>query len=423
MLRTFLPLLILLSSCVRPHQQDQDPRTGPWRFVLDLRNDSSEARADLPFLAELQQQDQGWVLFVKNGEERIKVHEITIVGDSVHVRMPLFDAALLGRLEGDSVIRGRWHNYLRGPGYSVPFVAHAGPQPRFSPQVPARAGFGGQWKTLFTGTSCCDSSYAIGLFQQDNERVTGTFATETGDYRFLEGVVSGDSLFLSSFNGTQANLFKAVLRNDSILGLIYGGTHHRGAWKAERNASFRLRDEDSLTTVKEGYQMVDFNFPTIDGGHVSPKDPEHAGKVLVVQVLGSWCPNCMDESLLLKEVYAKYHGQGLDIVGISFERYAEEQKARATLQRFSKHLDLPYPIGYAGEAKKENLQAQLPFLKDFMSFPTCIFIGRDGTVRRVHTGFYGPGTGEHYAAYSRELDRFIADLIAEPAGQVVARRP
>lgn len=410
-------LVLLLSACGTPGPHTATPRTGPWRMVFDLRKDTAEERADLPFLCDLQQVDSGWVMFVENGSERIKVHEISIKGDSIHIRMPMFDAALLGKLEGDSVIHGQWHNYLRGPGYVVPFEAHAGPWPRFISHTPGRGHFDGQWKTLFATNDCCDSSYAIGMFHQEGDRITGTFATETGDYRFLDGIASGDSLFLSSFNGTQANLFKAVLRNDSLIGHFYGGTHFRAGWKAERNATFRLRDEDSLTTLKEGYKMVDFSFPSIDGGRISPKDPEHQGKVLLVQIMGSWCPNCMDEAVLLKELYARHHAEGLDIVGVAFERYPDERRALAALDRFRDHMGISYPICYAGEAKKETLHDKLPFLQDFMSYPTCIFVGRDGKVRRIHTGFYGPGTGELYAAYSREIDRFIADLLAEPQGQ------
>ena len=58
-----------------------------------------------------------------------------------------------------------------------------------------------------------------------------------------------------------------------------------------------------------------------------------------------------------------------------------------------------------------------------MSYPTCIFIGRDGMVRRIHTGFYGPGTGaERYAAYSRDIELFVTDLLKEPAMPIASRR-
>ena len=56
-------------------------------------------------------------------------------------------------------------------------------------------------------------------------RVTGTFLTETGDYRYLEGVVDGDSLKLSCFDGSHAFLFHAALDQDSFRGRFWSGTH------------------------------------------------------------------------------------------------------------------------------------------------------------------------------------------------------
>lgn len=368
----------------------------------------------LPFLMTLERDSAGWLAHVHNGQEHIPIREITVGTDSITLRMPLFDSEFKGRIINDSTFSGKWHNHLKGPDYVIPFTAHAGTHDRF-PGSTSRTTLQGEWKTYFHGDSCCDPTGAIGIFEQHGDHLTGTFATETGDYRFLEGAVHGDSLFLSSFNGNQANLFHAVLRNDSLFGTYYAGTHWKEKWVATHDPDFRLRDDDSLTFLKEGYDMVDFRFPNIDGGEVSPLDRRHKGKVLMVQIMGSWCPNCADEAVLLEQMQRKYHGEGLDVIGVAFERYPTEERALAGLKRFRDHLELTYPIAYAGEAKKGAANAKLPFLDNMMSFPTCIFIGRDGKVRRIHTGFYGPGTGSYYEAYTRELDRYINELLKEPA--------
>lgn len=373
----------------------------------------------LPFLFDLEHTGTALRMFIHNGDEQITVDEITLNGDSMHIRMPLYDSEFRCRLVNDSTMVGQWHNYLRGPEYKIAFTAQAGHAPRFAEGIGA-VSVHGQWETHF-GTD--DDTPAIGLFDQNGHRVTGTFATETGDYRFLDGVMRNDSLFLSSFNGFHAFLFKAKLVNDSLRGRFWSGTHYQDAWVAALNPSFKLRNEDSLTFLKEGYDMVDFHFPNIDGGDLSPKDPAHKGNVLLVQVMGSWCPNCADESRLLSDLYDRHHTRGLDVIALAFERYPDPDKALSGLKRYREELGVHYPIAYAGFADKDTTSAKLPFLNHIMSYPTCIFIGRDGMVRRIRTGFYGPGTGaERYAAYERDLERFVVDLLNEPATSLASVR-
>ncbi|MBP6389281.1 MAG: TlpA family protein disulfide reductase [Flavobacteriales bacterium] len=409
----FAPAAFLL-GCGAPSGKPLGPREGPWHLSLDLNGE------ELPFLFDLERDSAGWRMVVHNGEEHIVVDDLLMYKDSVRVRMPLFDSEFRGALLNDSTITGQWHNYLKGPDYRIGFVARAGRTPRFGPSVASNAELSGQWEAHFSpGTA--DAYDALGIFQQKDGRVTGTFGTETGDYRFLEGVVDGDSLKLSCFDGSHAFLFKALLRNDSLLGRYWSGTHWQEPWVAVRNPAFHLRDPDSLTFLKEGYDMVDFSFPSIDGGAVSPKDARHAGHVMMVQVMGSWCPNCVDETLLLDEMYAKYHDAGLDVIAIAFEKYEDEPRAIAALRRFRDQLEVKYDILYAGSANKEIAGAKLPFLDHVMSYPTCIFIDRAGKVRRIRTGFYGPGTGEHYAHYKRNLDAFLQHLLNEPVATPVTQ--
>ncbi|HRH37175.1 MAG TPA: TlpA disulfide reductase family protein, partial [Flavobacteriales bacterium] len=230
-----------------------------------------------------------------------------------------------------------------------------------------------------------------------------------------DGVVGGDSLQLSCFDGSHAFLFRAALVDDTIHGQYFSGTHWQEPWVAVRDAHYVLRDPDSLTSLKEGSRLIDFRFPNIEGGWVSRSDPRFAGKPMMVQVMGSWCPNCVDETRLLKEVHAKYHSMGLEIIAVGFEKYSDESRALGALNHFKEELDVPYPVLYGGPASKDEASAKLPFLDHLMSYPTCIFIDRAGVVRRIRTGFYGPGTGDHYEHYRRNLFSFIETLLAEPA--------
>lgn len=367
----------------------------------------------LPFLFSLMNGDSGSVsMQISNASENIDVTDIVIRRDSMIIRMPLFDSEFIGLLAADSVYTGYWHNYLKGPDYRIPFRAKAGNSPRF-PVTENSSSAAGRWKAVFS-PGAPESYNAIGVFEQDNRGVVvGTFLTETGDYRFLEGVATADSLMLSCFDGSHAFLFKARISKDSLSGRFWSGTHWQEAWAAQRDSSFMLRDPDSLTALREGYDMVDFSFPDTEGRTWSTSDPGVSGKPLLVHIMGSWCPNCVDETRLLKEAYAKYHERGLEIVAIGFEKYEDQNRAMQALLRFKDRLQVPYPILLGGAASKERASAKLPFLNHLISYPTCIFIGRDRRVRRIRTGFYGPGTGAHYEQYRKSLDSFLESLVEE----------
>lgn len=415
--RTALPTLLfaaLLASCASNHAPEPImPRTGAWLMTLDIGGGNV-----LPFAFDLSGDSTEWLITVHNGTERIVVEDINLANDTLRIRMPLFDSEFVGTLSSDSVFAGLWSNHLKGPDYRIPFVATLGANNRF----PLHGGgaardLAGTWETHYS-PGVPDAYDAIGIFSQEGTRASGTFVTETGDYRYLEGVVDGDSLKLSCFDGTHAFLFKAAWHNDSLHGRFWSGTHWQEPWVAVRNADFKLQDPDSLTSLREGYDMVDFSFPGIDGGLVSPKDAAHQGRVLMVQVMGSWCPNCVDETLLLDEMYAKYNDDGLSVIALAFEQYADSARAIAGLRRFRDRLRVKYDIAYAGPANKEAAAQRLPFLDRVMSYPTCIFIDRAGVVRRIRTGFYGPGTGEHYLNYRRNLEQFLERMLAEPVPAV-----
>lgn len=383
--------------------------TGTWRMELDLLGDP------LPFNFSLKKEDNGaWVAHVHNGAEDIRVDDVEIRSDSFLLRMPLFDSEFRGVLLNDSTIKGEWFNYLKGPQYHIPFVASAHTDHRFPGPSNGKTRVTGTWETHFSmGTD--DAYNAIGLFEQhDNGRATGTFLTETGDYRYLEGIVHNDSLKLSCFDGSHAFLFLAALKGDSLVGSFRSGNHWEEPWVATRNDAYALQNPDSLTSLREGYEMVDFRFPDLDGQLVSPTDPLFKGKALMVQIMGSWCPNCVDETNLLNDLYGTYKDKGLEVIAIAFERYPDTTRAMAGLRHFQRTLGVRHTLLYGGVANKENTAEKLPFLDHIMSYPTCIFVDRNGKVRRIRTGFYGPSTGEHYVTYKRNLDAFVQQLLEEP---------
>ncbi|RDV15957.1 TlpA family protein disulfide reductase [Pontibacter diazotrophicus] len=400
----------ILSSCTSVDAAEESStsiQTGTWRVALQAQGQ------EIPFIMEAEETEGSTVLYLINGEERILLDDIQQQGDSLKIALHTFDADFITRVNGDKM-KGRFVKHDAETPYAVPFVAAHGQQNRFAANpAPATYNFDGKWEVLFTDKE--GASYkAIGVFKQDDNYVTGTFLTETGDYRYLEGQVEGAQLKLSTFDGNHAYLFTAQPSGDSTLqGDFYSGMSDYESWTARRNEQAQLAGADTLTYLKPGYEELVFTFPNLEGEQVALSDPKYNDKVVLVQLLGSWCPNCMDETKFLSPYYDENKDRGLEIIGLGFERSPEFDKAAARLQKMKDRFDIDYDLLVAGVSDKEAAAKALPALNHVMSFPTTIFIGRDGKVRKIHTGFSGPGTGEYYQAWVADFNKTMEELLAE----------
>lgn len=382
------------------------PKTPIWRGTLDMEG------VELPFNFQLGEMPDGWHLTVHNGEERICVKRVSINGDSIEIDMPIFNSLIKGKFDGKH-IEGHWHNLSRGKDYSLAFKAEKGNTKRFERKnslPPAQVA--GHWEVAFSPETE-DEYPAVGIFEQEGDRVWGTFLTETGDYRYLEGVLDGEELNLSAFDGSHAFAFKAKVQGNNIVeGTFWSGKHWSEPWKAVRNESFELANPDSLTYLKPGYDKLAFAFPDLEGNTVSLEDPRFRNKVVIVEVMGSWCPNCMDCTRFLNGLHEKYGEQGLEIVALAYEKGSFEE-ARRQIVKHQQDLDANFTFLIAGDASKKVAEASLPMLNNVLSFPTSIYIDRNGKVRRIHTGFYGPGTGDYYSQFMSRTETLLEQLLRE----------
>ena len=273
----------------------------------------------------------------------------------------------------------------------------------------------GRWETVFSPDSEEDRYDAIGIFRQIGMKVTGTFSTTTGDYRYLEGTRNGDQLRLSTFDGAHAFLFTATIKGDSLEGVFYSGNHWREPFRAKRNSNYELPDSNDLTYLKEGYDNISFSFPDATGTMVSLDDNRFKDKVVLVQIMGSWCPNCLEETQFYVEYLKNNPNIDLEIVGLAFEYAPTQEKAFASIQRLQERLEVPYPILLAqyGTEDKKLANEKLPMLNHVLSYPTSIYIDKEGTVRRIHTGFNGEATGEKYLEFEKGFQEFIQELLNE----------
>lgn len=401
-------LLLLLTFCLgcESNYVKFESIKGPWLFELELDDQK------LPFHVRVEEDSVVTVFSVYNGGEHIRAEQVVIVGDSLHVRLPVFNTAIHARILSDSTLSGVFVDYSRQSEYSIPLFGRKDILRRFPQRTEATSDVSGRWSVGFSPNSPKAYS-AIGEFRQDGNDLAGTFLTTTGDFRFLEGVVSGDSLFLSGFDGAHALLFKARVSGDSIVGGFWSGTHWHEQWKAVRNQEASLPNSEQLTAMKQGKTTFEFSFPDLNGQVVNHLNERFKGKVVIVQVMGSWCPNCLDETAYLVNLYSRTRTEGLEIVALAFERGRDDLERMNNLRRLSDHFPVTYTMLLAGSASKAEAAEKLPMLNHVLSFPTTVFIDRRGSVRRVLTGFSGPGTGEHYNDFVTRTDAFVNELLNE----------
>jgi peroxiredoxin len=256
--------------------------------------------------------------------------------------------------------------------------------------------------------------YTVGLLEQTGNKVTGTILTTTGDYRYLEGVIDGAQLKLSAFSGSSPTLLSAELTDSLHLTGEFISPTGRTIVQAIKSDTAALPDPYTLTFLKPGFDRLSFAFPNLEGKSITLKDEKYKGKVVVLTVLGSWCPNCIDEAAFLAPWYKENKDRGIEIVGLSFERKDDFEFAKARLNTLIKKFDIQYDILFAGISDKKVVAEKLPELNTFLSFPTTLFIDKQGKVRKVHTGYSGPATGKYYQEYIREFNDEVSALVSEP---------
>lgn len=365
----------------------------------------------IPFELSLKKSGEKWYAEAYNAEEVLTFDEVVVKNDSVLISMGIFDADLKAKIQEDGKLQGVFvKNYLTD--YSVPFTAEASQGLRFPVSSTPTVDLSGRWKTTFRTEK--DTYEAIGIFEQEGNRVKGTFMTKLGDYRFLEGNVSGNQFYLSAFDGGHAFLFKGELdENGELNGEFRSGPKSRESFTALRNESFELPDAYSLNYLNEGFDKLAFTFPDVNGKMVSLADERFQDKVVLVQIFGTWCPNCMDETKFLSPWYEKNKDLGVEIIGLAFESKSDFDYASSRVKKSKEKLGADYTFLIAGESNKEKASQALPALNQVIAFPTLIYLDKKGDVRHIHTGFNGPGTGVYFEKWVEEHNSLVKELLAE----------
>jgi len=399
---------ILSGGCIRHNILKQGPYLGV------IRIDSSDKKMDLPFnMIYAQTPDGQKVMQVTNAGEVIMINEFAVSRDTVFMKFPVFTSEIIAVIRHDSLV-GRYYPKGKEEGSWYSFYALPGVTDRFPwANQQANANLTGRWKIIETGGTV-DSTLMIGEFVQDSNHVTGTILNAGGDYRFLEGKVSGNKFMISAVDGAHTMILTADITPQGNLenGRFMGSPRLKTRWTARRNETFMLPKMDELLKLKPNALLFNFNLPDVNGDMVTLNDPKFRDKVVIVMAIGTWCPNCLDETMFFKDIYTSYKDKGLEIVALCFEGKTFEA-SKMPMERFAAQTGAGYTFLYAGQRGHEALHATLYNLEGRWAYPTSIYIDRKGVIRKVETGFYGPGTGQHFKDYTEETTKFIEKLLNE----------
>lgn len=429
----FIIIAITLSSCLVTNERYDKLTPGIWRGELfleetnplskniskvgndqDISFKNAFTEGVLPFNFEVSySKDDSLIIDFINGEQKVRVENILYgrnrqnAKDTIRINFIAYDTYIQAEIE-DGMMTGAWYNPRKG--WRVPFRGLAGKAHRFTllEEKPTHD-ITGRWPAVFVSESSSDST--IGEFELKGNKLTGTFASATGDYGFHEGTVQGEKIYLSKFDGGQAYLITGkIIDKDHLEGTYMSGLTGRATWKAVKDDRAILPDVSKIvkSTVSGS---INFTFPDAEGKMVSLTDKQFEGKAKVVTLMGTWCPNCKDEANFLKEYLKENKPDNLEVIALSFEAYDDPKKVSSLLSNYKKVMQIPYTILWAGKVGKDAIKS-VPFFSEIKAYPTMIFLDKENRIVKTHLGFSGPATQE-YADYKKEFANDIKELTSK----------
>jgi thiol-disulfide isomerase/thioredoxin len=273
---------------------------------------------------------------------------------------------------------------------------------------------GGVWKVAVDNGAKGEHTWKLRV-RQTGPNVDAVIERIDGDTGDLYGVWRDGQFVVSHFTAAGPNF--AVLRpqpNGTLNLLTSAHGNAIQTFSARRASPARPVAFDSIddplhhTYLKNPDEPLPFRFSDINGKLISSSDSEFAHKALIVSIGGSWCPNCQDEAPFLEELYRKYHTRGLEIVELSFEESSQLQdpvRLKAVIRRYG----ITYPVLVAGTP--EQLDERFPQVANLNCWPTTFFVGKDGLVKAIHTGYAGPATGEDNRELENEMTAQVEQLL------------
>ncbi len=385
------------------HARVKNP-SGEWiAFQLEVKRDASSSHVTGALI---------------NDADQVPSSEGSVAGDTLRLRFDFYDAELTAKLS-DGKLTGTFTRQWEQTILTRELVAE---RRETSPMPPGPTDLSGDW-VLKVGEAPQQRLWRA-AFRTAGGRATGTIIPVSGDWGSLEGTWSADGvLTLNRFDGINSRVFKATLQPDGTLhGFVDLGLFDpvrkvvaERAARAPDAVLAELPDPTTHTRLKDPSEPFRFAFPDSSGKIIAWDDTRFRGKVVVISIMGTWCPTCHEEAPFLQELLSKYRDQGLEIIGLSFEYTGRPERDRRQLDVFARRHGLQYPLLYGGSTA--DAPKHLSQLENFGAYPTTLYIGRDGRVRRVHAGFEGRAAGERSVRMKAEIESFVQELLRDTERQ------
>ena len=395
------PLFAALLVVVAPLRAQNAELTGSWRAALDL------AGGPLPFELRVAPEGDTLVARICNGPSCADRATVVVRGDSVVFDIGDYAATISAVVRGDSLL-GRYHNVgNRGP-RAIPFRAARGRWERSD----GPAALLGSWDATFVTDG--RRSPRVFQFRNGSEGLEAAYLANSGDYGLFWGRAVGDNFHVAHFDGTFVFLATGRLDGDTLRGTFHAGLRTQTPFTAVRSTGRPHLVAPTDLTTADTVNPFRFAFPDLEGKLVTQDDPRFRGKVLLVDIYGTWCATCHDAVPTLSALYHEFRPKGLEIVGLGYEVSPDSAEANPLIRRFRDKFGIPWTLLRSGINLVEETAATLPQLRGFTAYPTTIFVGRDGRIRQVYAGFRGPAAGEQHARQVADFRRIIERLLAEP---------
>jgi thiol-disulfide isomerase/thioredoxin len=363
---------------------------------------------EVPFRFEISGDQSKPVGTLFNGDAKFVSSSGTYANGSLLINWD-YTASRLEAKVHDGVIEGNFYRAGRDSKTVYPLQAKRfSPSPLTTEDVPSIAGL---W-VIPTESDKGESAWQF-IVRQSGSEVTAAILRIDGDTGALQGTYKDGKFVLSHFSGARPSLFEVKLLPDGTLDILQNGKTKLTATRSTEAKAKGLAeptDPSKHTSVKDPTKPFTFALNDINGNPVTNEDARFRGKVVLINITGSWCPNCHDEAPFLAALYKKYHSQGLEIVALSFEE-ADQLKNPERLRAFIKKYGIDYTVlvgGEPSEAKDKLTQAV-----NWNAWPTTFFVGRDGLVRGAHAGFPSSGSGEVFTKAKEEFEAKVERLLAE----------
>lgn len=383
----------------------QEVNLGHWRGLI------SYSQAEVPFSFEIEKDEQGsYIVKLKNGLEVITL-ATRWESDSLIIPLHSFDAEIIAHVSQDKMV-GRWVKYYKNNA-SKAFSAYFD-RPRFDVQssmnpvkVPAKL-------KMTIEPENAMAYEALGLFEQQGNAITGTILADVGDFRYFEGVVTDDSLMISSFDGVHGLLLKGSIENGLWKGEFVMDDNYSESWSGVEDEEFDLPDPFVATDPSDPGKLEPyFDILTAGSGFGTLNPDDFFGKVTIIQLMGSWCPNSLDETRYLVNWYEQNKNRDVEILSVFYEMNYSKEYGMQRIRDYVAKNNIPYRTALGGPANKGQAALAFPFISKVQAFPTLMILDKLGQVRYMHAYFQGPATGSYYKEFDRRFNEIIEELLEE----------